>query len=178
MATRNSLASINEIRERARKHLERGAVTDEYKADRVEVIRILNELLATEIVCVLRYRSHYYNVSGIHADAVKPEFLQHAQEAQQHADMLAKRIVELNGAPDFNPAGLAQRSRSEFSQQPGLVDMIREDLIAERIAVESYSEIAEWLRADDPITCKVLLDILVVEEEHALDMKKLIGQLL
>lgn len=155
-----------------------GAVTDEYKADRTEVIKILNELLATELMCVLRYKSHYYNVSGIHSDAVKPEFLQHAQEAQQHVDLLAQRIVELNGAPDFNPAGLAQRSRSEFCQPKGLVDMIRDDLIAERIAVESYSEVARWLGLDDPTTRKILLDILAVEEEHAMDMKRLIAQLL
>jgi bacterioferritin len=177
MAQGNSLSSIAEIRQRARKHLEMGAVTDEYKADRNEVIRILNELLATELICVLRYKSHYYNASGIHADAVKPEFLQHAQEAQQHADLLAKRIIELNGAPDFNPAGLAQRSRSEFSQPRGLIDMIHDDLVAERIAVESYSEVARWLGAADPTTCKILLDILAVEEEHAMDMKRLIARL-
>ena len=178
MAQQNTLASITEIRERARKHLEMGAVTDEYKADRTEVIKILNELLATELMCVLRYKSYYYNVSGIHSDAVKPEFLQHAQEAQQHVDLLVQRIVELNGAPDFNPAGLAQRSRSEFCQPKGLVDMIRDDLIAERIAVESYSEVARWLGLDDPTTRKILLDILAVEEEHAMDMKRLIAQLL
>jgi bacterioferritin len=178
MAQQNNLASVAEIRERARKHLELGAVTDEYKADRVEVIRILNELLATELTCVLRYKSHYYTACGIHSDAVKPEFLQHAQEAEQHADLLAKRIIELNGAPDFNPAGLAQRSRSEFAQPRGLVDMIRDDLVAERIAVESYAEVARWLGSDDPTTRKLMLDILAVEEEHAMDMKRLIAQLL
>jgi bacterioferritin len=178
MAHSNNLMSITEVRERARKHLEHGAVTDEYKADRAEVVRILNELLATELTCVLRYKSHYYNASGIHSDAVKPEFLQHAQEAQQHADLLAKRIVELNGAPDFNPAGLAQRSRSEFSQPRSLVEMIRDDLIAERIAVESYAEVSRWLGSDDPTTRKLLLDILAVEEEHAMDMKRLIAKLL
>jgi bacterioferritin len=117
-------------------------------------------------------------VVGIHSDAVKPEFLQHAQEAEQHADLLANRIVELNGSPDFNPAGLAQRSRSEFSHPRGIVDMIRDDLVAERIAVESYSEIARWLGSDDPTTCKILLDILAVEEQHAMDMKRLIARLL
>ena len=178
MKESKAMASISEIRDRARKHLEQGAVTDEYKADRKQVIGVLNELLATELVCVLRYKSHYYNVSGIHSDAVKPEFLQHAQEAQQHADLLAKRIVELNGAPDFNPAGLAQRSRSEFSANADLIAMIRDDLVAERIAVESYSEVARWLGLDDPTTRKIVLDILAVEEEHAMDMKTLIADLL
>jgi bacterioferritin len=178
MKESKAMASIVEIRERARKHLEQGAVTDEYKADRKQVIGVLNELLATELVCVLRYQSHYYNVCGIHSDAVKPEFLQHAQEAQQHADLLAKRIVELNGAPDFNPAGLAQRSRSEFSANTDLISMIRDDLVAERIAVESYSEVARWLGLDDPTTRKIMLDILAVEEEHAMDMKTLIADLL
>jgi bacterioferritin len=179
MKESKAMASIAEIRERARKHLEQGAVTDEYKADRKQVISVLNELLATELVCVLRYKSHYYNVFGIHSDAVKPEFLQHAQEAQQHADLLAKRIVELNGAPDFNHAGLAQRSRSEFSAKAtDLIAMIRDDLVAERIAVESYSEVARWLGLDDPTTRKVMLDILAVEEEHAMDMKTLIADLL
>jgi bacterioferritin len=177
MAQRETLASVAEIRERARKNVEQGAVTDEYKADRAAVIKVLNELLATELVCVLRYKSHYYNVSGIHADAVKPEFLQHAQEAQQHADWLAKRIVELNGAPDFNPQGLAQRSRSEFPRASNLSDMILQDLIAERIAVESYSEVSRWLGDDDPTTHRLLRQILQVEEEHALDMKKLIAGL-
>lgn len=173
-----ALASISEIRERARKHIEEGAVTDEYKADRGQVIAVLNELLATELVCVLRYKSHYYTATGIHSDAVKPEFLQHAQEAQQHADLLAKRIVELNGAPDFNPVGLAERSRSEFSTNPDLVKMIRDDLVAERIAVESYSEVARWVGTDDPTTRKIVMDILAVEEEHAMDMKVLIADLL
>lgn len=178
MKESKAMASISEIRDRARKHLEQGAVTDEYKADRKQVISVLNELLATELVCVLRYKSHYYNASGIHSDAVKPEFLQHAQEAQQHADLLAKRIVELNGAPDFNPGGLAQRSRSEFSGNADLISMIRDDLVAERIAVESYSEVARWLETDDPTTRKIVLDILAVEEEHAMDMKVLIADLL
>ena len=173
-----TLSSITEIRERARKHIEQGAVTDEYKADRTQVIGVLNELLATELVCVLRYKSHYYNVSGIHSDAVKPEFLQHAQEAQQHADLLAKRIVELNAAPNFNPEGLAQRSRSEFPRNSDLISMIRDDLVAERIAVESYSEVARWLGSDDQTTRKLMLDILAVEEEHAMDMKTLIANVL
>ncbi len=127
---------------------------------------------------MLRYKSHYYNISGIHSGAVKPEFLQHAQEAQQHADLLAKRIVELNGAPNFNPEGLAERSRSEFPHNSDLIAMIRDDLIAERIAVESYSEVARWLGTDDPTTRKLMLDILAVEEEHAMDMKTLIAKLL
>ena len=131
MEQSKTLASTSEIRDRALKHIEQGAVTDEYKADRTLVLGILNELLATELVCMFRYKSHYYNVSGIHSDSVKPEFLQHAQEAQQHADLLAKRIVELNGSPNFNPEGLAQRSRSEFPHNSDIVSMIRDDLVAE-----------------------------------------------
>jgi bacterioferritin len=172
----NPLSSIADIRERARRHLESGALTDEYKADRAQVIKILNELLATELVCVLRYKSHYYNAAGIHADAVKPEFLQHAREAQQHADLIANRIVELNGAPDFSPRDLAARSHSEFKSHPDVIEMIREDLIAERIAIESYSEVVRWLKEDDITTAKLMKDILAVEEQHALDMKRLIAR--
>ncbi len=172
------LSSIAEIRARARRHLESGAVTEEYKADRAQVIRILNELLATELVCMLRYKSHYFNAAGIHADAVKAEFLQHAREAQQHAESIANRIVELNGEPDFNPRDLAARSRSEFRSPPGLIEMIRDDLVAERIAVESYSEVARWLEQEDITTARLMKEILTVEERHATDMKKFIARLL
>ena len=136
----------------------------------VEIAGYSNNIAAK--LTVLRYKSHYYNVSGIDSDAVKPEFLQHAQEAQQHADLLAKRIVELNGAPNFNPEGLAQRSRSEFPHNSDLISMIRDDLVAERIAVESYSEVARRLGSDDQTTRKLMLDILAVEEKHPMDMKK------
>jgi len=174
---RHTIASAQEMRERARQHLERGAVTEEYQADRSQVVRILNEVLATELVCMLRYKSHYYRASGINSEAVKPEFLQHAQEAQQHADMVAARIVQLNGAPDFNPTGLTSRSRSEYKEQATLTEMIREDLVAERIAVEFYTEIIHWLGDADLTTRKVMQDILAVEAQHAEDMKELLGEL-
>jgi len=172
-----TLTDVQEIRNRARRHIESGAVTDEYKADRARVVRVLNEVLATELVCILRYKHHYYTAAGIHSDAVKPEFLQHAQEAQQHADLIAERIVQLNGEPDFNPEGLAARSRSEYVTPPTLQEMIREDLVAERIAIESYSEIIRWLGGDDITTRIVMESILKVEEQHAEDMKKLLGRL-
>jgi bacterioferritin len=168
------IADAREVQERARRHIESGAVTDEYKADRAEVVRILNEILATELVCMLRYQSHYHLASGIHSDAVKPEFLQHSKEAQQHAEMVAQRIVQLNGAPDFNPAGLATRSRARFNNPPTLTEMIKEDLIAERIAIETYSEFVRWLGDDDITTRKLMVEILTVESEHAEDMKHLL----
>jgi bacterioferritin len=168
------IADAREVQERARKHIESGAVTDEYKADRAEVVRILNEILATELICVLRYKSHYYLASGIHSDAVKREFLQHAREAEQHAELVAQRIVQLNGAPNFNPAGLGTRSRARFSNPPTLTEMIKEDLIAERIAIETYSEFVRWLGDDDITTRKLMEDILTVESEHAEDMKHLL----
>jgi len=173
----HALATVQEMRERARQHIESGAVTEDYKADRSQVIGILNEVLATELVCMLRYKSHYYRASGINSEAIKPEFLQHAQEAQQHADMVAARIVQLNGAPDFNPAALTSRSRSEYKQPGTLTEMIREDLIAERIAVEFYTEIIYWLGDGDLTTRKVMQDILAVEAQHAQDMKELLGRL-
>jgi bacterioferritin len=141
------------------------------------VVTVLNEALATELVCILRYKSHYYCASGIQSEAVKAEFQQHAQEAQQHADMIAARIVQLNGAPDFNPGGLTSRSRSEFKPGTTLVDMIREDLVAERIAVEFYSEIIRWLGDSDLTTRKVMQEILAVEAQHAEDMNSLLARL-
>jgi bacterioferritin len=171
------LSDVQEIRDRARRHIESGAITEEYRADRAKVVKVLNEVLATELVCILRYKQHYYTVAGIHSDAVKPEFLQHAQEAEQHADLIAERIVQLNGEPNFNPEGLAARSRSEYTTSSSLTEMIREDLVAERIAVESYSEIIRWLGGDDITTRTVMESILRVEEQHAEDMKKLLGRL-
>jgi bacterioferritin len=171
------LSSVQEMRERARRHVESGAVTEEYTANRAEVIRILNEALATELVCILRYKSHYYRATGIDSEAVKKEFLQHAQEAQHHADLIAARIVQLNGAPDFNPDGLTGRSRSEFKPGATLIEMIKEDLIAERIAVEFYTEIIHWIGDADLTTRKVMQEILAVEAQHAEDMKSLLGKL-
>jgi bacterioferritin len=173
-----AISSVHEMRERARRHIESGAVTEEYAANRSQVIAVLNEVLATELVCSLRYKSHYYRSMGINSEAVKPEFMQHAQEAQQHAAMAATRIVQLNGAPDFNPEGLASRSRTEFKEPETLEEMIKEDLIAERIAVEFYSEIIHWLGDSDLTTRKIMQDILAVEAQHAEDMKSLLGRLI
>jgi len=157
--------------------MDMGAVTSAYKADRKKVISILNEVLATEIVCVLRYKRHYYMASGIHAQAVAEEFLEHATEEQSHADIVAERIVQLGGEPDFNPEGLATKSHSQYVEGKSLLDMVREDLVAERIAVESYSEIIRYLGDDDPTTRIAMEAIMSKEEEHADDMKTLLERL-
>jgi bacterioferritin len=154
--------------------MEQGAVTGGYKADRETVVRVLNEALATELVCVLRYKRHYYMASGIHSQAVAQEFLEHAGEEQGHADQIAARIVQLDGAPNFNPEGLVGRSHSEYVEGDTLVDMIREDLVAERVAIESYSEIIRYLEDNDPTSRRLMEEILAKEEEHAEDMKTLL----
>jgi len=171
------LTDVKTLRERARKHIERGAVTEGYKADRDTVIRILNEALATEIVCVLRYKRHYYMAQGIHAQSVADEFLQHANEEQQHADQIAGRITQLGGEPDFSPEGLASRSHSEYVAGESLVDMIEEDLVAERIAIDSYGEMIRYLGNDDSTTRRMLEGILAMEEEHADDLASLLATL-
>ena len=171
------VSDIQELRRRARQHMEMGAVTSSYKADRETVIRILNEVLATEIVCTLRYKRHYYMATGIHAQAVAEEFLEHAKEEQSHADIAAERITQLGGAPNFNPEGLATRSHAQYVEGTSLMDMVREDLVAERIAVESYNEIIRYLGTDDPTTRRAMERILAKEEEHADDMKKLLETL-
>jgi len=168
------LTDISEIRRRARQHIEQGAVTDSYKGDRKVVLRVLNEALATEIVCVLRYKRHHYMAKGIHSQAVAEEFLEHAAEEQEHADLIAERITQLDGEPNFNPEGLLTRSHSEYVEGESLVDMIREDLIAERIAVESYSEIIRYLADNDPTSRRLMESILAKEEEHAEEMKTLL----
>jgi bacterioferritin len=168
------LSDISEIRRRARQHIQEGAVTDSYKGDRKVVLRVLNEALATEIVCVLRYKRHHYMAKGIHSQAVAEEFLEHAAEEQEHADMIAERITQLDGDPNFNPEGLLTRSHSEYVEGETLTDMIREDLIAERIAVESYSEIIRYLSDNDPTSRRMMEEILAKEEEHAEDMKTLL----
>jgi len=170
------LTDIREIRDRARQHIDQGAVTEGYKADRERVIAVLNEVLATETVCALRYKRHYYMAKGVDSEAVKAEFQQHATEEQQHADMVAERITQLGGEPDFSPEGLAERSHSEYIEGTDLQSMIRENLVAERIAIQSYTEIARWLGTDDPTTRKVIEEILRVEEEHANDMVDLLGK--
>jgi bacterioferritin len=168
------LTDITEIRRRARQHIEDGAVTDSYKGDRKVVLRVLNEALATEIVCVLRYKRHHYMAKGIHSQAIAEEFLEHAAEEQEHADLIAERITQLDGEPNFNPDGLLTRSHSEYVEGETLVDMIREDLIAERIAVESYSEIIRYLADNDPTSRRLMESILAKEEEHAEEMKTLL----
>lgn len=167
------LSDISTLRARARKDIEEGAVTAGYAADKEIVIKLLNEALATELVCVLRYKRHYFMAKGIHAESVKAEFLAHANEEMAHADRLAKRITELGGEPDFSPDGLSERSHAEYVTGDTLKDMIKEDLIAERIAIESYREMIAYLADTDPTTQKLLKEILAVEEEHAEDLASL-----
>lgn len=171
------LSDIQEIRRRARQHIEKGAVTGGYRGDRDTVIRLLNEALATEIVCVLRYKRHYFMAQGIHADPIAAEFLQHANEEQAHADEIAGRIMQLGGEPNFSPEGLLTRSHSEYVEGTSLVDMIREDLIAERIAIDSYSEMIRYIGDDDITTSRMLEGILAVEEEHADDLASFLADL-
>lgn len=168
------LTDIKTLRERARQHIEQGAVTSGYRADRETVLRILNEALATEIVCVLRYKRHFYMAAGINADSVAAEFLQHANEEQAHADQIAQRIVQLGGAPNFSPDGLLSRSHSEYVEGDTLIDMIKEDLVAERIAIDSYREMVEYLGNQDSTTRRMLEGILAMEEEHADDLVSLL----
>lgn len=171
------LTDIQELRRRARQHIENGAVTDGYRGDRDTVIRLLNEALATEIVCVLRYKRHYFMAQGIHADPIAAEFLQHANEEQAHADEIAGRIMQLGGQPNFSPEGMLTRSHSEYVEGTTLVDMIREDLIAERIAIDSYSEMIRYIGDDDITTSRMLEGILAVEEEHADDLASFLADL-
>jgi len=168
------LSSIKSLRDRARKHIEDGAVTAGYHADRKVVVTLLNDSLATEIVCVLRYKRHFFMANGINADAVAQEFLQHANEEQGHADQIAARIVQLNGEPNFNPAGLSARSHAEYVEGKNLLEMIQEDLVAERIAIDSYREMIAYIGDKDSTTRRMLETILAVEEEHAEDLVSLL----
>ncbi len=171
------LSDIQELRARARRHIDQGAVTEGYRADRETVVRVLNEALATEIVCVLRYKRHHFMAAGIHAQAVAQEFLEHANEEQAHADQIAERITQLGGEPNFSPEGLSSRSHSEYVEGTTLVDMIQEDLVAERVAIESYGEIIRYIGNDDPTTRRLMESILAMEEEHAEDLKTLLQTL-
>ncbi|HEY6197234.1 MAG TPA: ferritin-like domain-containing protein [Candidatus Binatia bacterium] len=171
------LTDIKTLRERARQHIQNGAVTEGYAADRGAVIKLLNEALATEIVCNLRYRRHYFMASGIDSQAVADEFLQHANEEQGHADQIAERIVQLGGKPDFNPQGLLSRSHAEYVEGGSLVEMIKEDLVAERIAIDSYREMVRYLGNDDPTSRRMMEGILAVEEEHADDLVTLLEKM-
>lgn len=170
------LTDIKTLRERARAKIEQGPITEAYGADRDRVVEVLNEALATEIVCVLRYKRHYFMAQGINAGPVAQEFLQHANEELVHADQIALRITQLQGEPDFDPEGLATRSHAEYVAGDSLVDMIKEDLVAERIAIESYSEIIQWLGKGDTTTRRLMEDILAMEEEHADDLLTLLDE--
>jgi len=170
MPEKSTLTDIKTIRQRARAHIENGAVTESYKADRQKVIQLLNASLATEIVCVLRYKYHYFMASGIHASQVAAEFLEHAQQEQAHADQLSERIVQLGGKPNLSPEGLLSRSHAEYVEGEDLKGMIKEDLVAERIAIESYTEVIRYIGDDDPTTCRMLREILAMEEKHADDL--------
>ena len=176
MADQPFLSDIQTLRIRARQHLEQGAVTPGYRAHRETVIKLLNEALATEIVCVLRYKRHYFMASGINAQSVAQEFLQHANEEQLHADQLAQRIVQLGGEPNFAPEGLSARSHSEYVEGNSLIEMIKEDLVAERIAIDSYREMITYFGNDDPTTRRLMETILAMEEEHADDLVSLLEE--
>jgi len=174
MANQPFLSDVQAIRKRAREHIEEGAVTAGYQADREAVLKLLNDALATEIVCTLRYRRHYFMAKGIHSKGIADEFLQHSNEEQQHADQIAERIVQLGGEPNFSPQGLLARSHAEYVEGASLVDMIKEDLVAERVAIDSYREIIQFLGEKDPTSRRIMESILAVEEEHADDMADLL----
>jgi bacterioferritin len=171
------LTDVKTLRKRAREHIERGAVTAGYSADRETVLKLLNEALATELICVLRYRRHYFMANGLEAKSVAAEFLQHANEEQGHADEIAARIVQLGGEPNFSPDGLATRSHAEYVEGTDLIDMIKEDLVAERIAIDSYREMVAYCGNEDPTTRRLLEEILAVEEEHAEDLVSMLQRL-
>ncbi len=170
------LTDIETLRRRAREQLDQGPITAAYGADRGRVIEVLNAALATELVCVLRYKRHYYTATGLRAAPAAAEFLEHATDEQAHADEIAMRIVQLQGSPDFDPEGLATRSHAEYDASEDLAEMIREDLVAERIAIQSYQEIARWLADNDSTTRTMIERILAVEEEHADDLLGLLHE--
>lgn len=174
MTSGEFVADLTEIRRRAREHMEQGAVTDAYKGDREKICKLLNEALATELVCVLRYKRHYFMAQGINSESVAAEFLEHAGEEQDHADRIAKRITQLGGEPDFNPEVLAKRSHSQYVEGSNLTDMIKEDLVAERIAIDSYKLMIDYINTNDPTTRIMLESILEKEEEHADDLADLL----
>ena len=177
MADQPFVSDIKELRRRARQHIDEGAVTEGYRANRDTVINLLNEALATEIVCVLRYKRHYFMAQGIHADPIAQEFLTHANEEQGHADQIAARIIQLGGAPNFSPEGLLTRSHSEYVEGQNLIDMIKEDLVAERIAIDSYTEMIRYVGENDITTRRMLETILAVEEEHADDLASFLADM-
>lgn len=171
------LTDVETLRRRAREQIEQGPITDAYGADRLRVVQVLNEVLATELVCWLRYKRHYYMATGLNAGPVAAEFLEHADQEAGHADMVAARITQLRGEPNFDPEGLATRSHAEYVEGNTLLDMVKEDLVAERVAIASYQEIIRWLGNDDPTTRGMIEQILAVEEEHADDLLTLLEEL-
>jgi bacterioferritin len=168
------LSDVQTLRKQAREHIEMGPITEAYGADRERVVAVLNEALATELVCVLRYKRHFYMATGMNSSGAAAEFLQHATDEMGHADLIAARITQLQGEPDFNPDILSKRSHAEYVEGNDLVDMVKEDLVAERVAIASYEEIVRWLDTNDPTTRRMLEGILEVEEEHADDLLKLL----
>ena len=177
MSHEQQLSDVNTLRQRARMNVENGAVTEGYSADRETVLRLLNESLATELVCVLRYKRHYYMATGLKASVAAAEFLEHAQQEAEHADQLAERIVQLGGEPEFNPDLLSKNSHAQYVAGNTLKEMVYEDLVAERIAIDSYREIIQYIGEDDPTTRRIFETILAQEEEHADDMADIYGSL-
>ncbi len=174
MPKTQAITDIPTLRKRARQHIDEGSVTAGYSADREKVLKLLNDSLATELVCVLRYRRHHFMARGIHSQSVAQEFLDHSNEELGHADEIAERIVQLGGAPDFAPDGLLRRSHAEYVAGSTLASMIKEDLVAERIAIDSYRDIIKYLGDHDPTTRRMMEGILAVEEEHADDLADLL----
>ncbi len=174
MATSNFLSDVKALRERARKNVEDGPIIENYKGNREKIISILNEALATELICVLRYRQHHFTAKGMNSEEVAAEFLIHSQEEQGHADRIAARISQLDGNPEMDPSKLTGRSHAQYVECDKLEDMIRENLVAERIAIESYLEMIHYIGDTDPTTRRMLEDILAVEEEHADDLANLL----
>ena len=171
------LTDISTLRERARQNVDQGAVTEGYAADREEILRLLNESLATELVCTLRYKRHYYMATGLKASMAADEFLEHANQEMEHADKLAERITQLGGEPDFNPDNLSRNSHAQYVAGNTLKEMVYEDLVAERIAIDSYREIIQYIGESDPTTRRIFEDILAQEEEHADDMADILADL-
>ncbi len=174
MTAQSSLTDVATLRQRARQHIEEGAITVSYNANRETVIKLLNEALATELLCVLRYRRHHFMAAGLSAKSVAQEFMDHSVEEQAHADEIANRIVQLRGEPDFSPDGLSSRSHAEYVEGESLDDMIKENLVAERIAIDSYREMINYLGESDTTTRRMLEGILAMEEEHADDLLTLV----
>jgi bacterioferritin len=171
------LEDVQKIRKKARTSMLDGAITADYSADRRRIVELLNDALATELICVLRYRRHYYMVSGLRSQIAAEEFLEHANDEMRHADMLAKRIVELNGEPDFSPQGLVERAHAEYVEGESLRTMMEEDLVAERVAIEIYRQMTQFIGDKDPTTRRLLEDILAQEEEHANELADLLERI-